>query len=155
MPPFTVHGLGEIALRCADLDKMWAFYRDVVGLTVLRAPGDAGIGFFRLAEGHGGHTTALALFRAGAGRPDIFPTEVMQPATGAGSSLHHFALSVDASAQPRILDWLTAEGIPHRVQTFGWIGWRGIFLTDPEGNTVELVAADPSFLDPNAAWPEP
>ena len=34
-PPFRVGNLGEIALRCRDYPAMVAFYRDVIGLTVL------------------------------------------------------------------------------------------------------------------------
>ena len=37
-------------------------------------------------------------------------------------------------------------GQPYRVEHFGWVGWRGIFTDDPEGNTVELVAFDPSEM---------
>lgn len=146
--PFAVRGLGEVAIRCGDLGAMWAFYRDVVGLEVLRAPDESGIGFFRIAEGYGGHTTVLALFAAEAGRPELHGVGRGAPEAGPRSSLHHLALTVDAAAQPRILDWLGARGVEARVEVFGWIGWRGIFLRDPEGNTVEFVAADPAFRDP-------
>ena len=43
--------------------------------------------------------------------------------------------------------WLDRQAIPYRVETFSWIGWRGVFLTDPDGNTVELVAYEASLLD--------
>ncbi len=32
-------------------------------------------------------------------------------------------------------------GISYKIENFGWTGWRGVFLTDPDGNTVELVSA--------------
>jgi len=36
-----------------------------------------------------------------------------------------------------------ARGLPAPWEEFDWIGWRGVFTTDPDGNTVELVANVP------------
>lgn len=128
---FTIRALGEVAIRCTDLDAMVAFYRDRLGLPVLPGGHRDGIVFFALGESYGGHTAVLALFRAEAGNA---------PATGAGSSLHHLALTVDSAEQQAVIDWYEAECQPYRIEEFGWVGWRGIFTEDPEGNTVELVA---------------
>ena len=137
---FKVRALGEIAIRCRDLAAMEAFYRDVIGLEVLRSfPGD-GIVFFRISPGHGGHTAVLALFRHDAGNPRLHPTGM--PEAGARSSLHHLALTVDRSEQDAAVRWYERLALEHHVQEFPWIGWRGVFTTDPEGNTVELVAYD-------------
>lgn len=128
---FRVRGLGEVAIRCADPAAMERFYTKVIGLDLLaRRPG--GITFLRIAEGHAGHTTVLALFASDT-----------PPVTGAGSSLHHLALSLGWDEQERAIAWLRGAGHACRVEDFDWIGWRGVFLTDPEGNTVELVAARP------------
>jgi len=126
---FRVRALGEIAIRCADMERMVGFYRDVIDLPVLSGHHRDGIVFFSLGESYGGHTAVLALFR------DDAP-----PATGARSSLHHLALTVDAAEQAAVIAWYDAQGLAYTVQDFDWIGWRGIFTTDPEGNTVELVA---------------
>lgn len=139
---FKVRALGEIAIRCRDLVTMEAFYRDVIGLEVLRGFHDDGIVFFNIAPSHGGHTAVLALFRHDAGNADLHP--VGMPEAGARSSLHHIALAVDRSEQDAAVHWYERLGIAHRVQVFPWIGWRGVFTTDPEGNTVELVAYDPA-----------
>src|ERR1700730_13471268 len=56
----SVRGLGEVALRVVDLDRMQKFYQDIIGLELLRRFERAA--FFRLAEGFGGHTQVLALF---------------------------------------------------------------------------------------------
>ena len=145
-PPFRVHGLGEIAIRCSDMDAMFEFYRDIVGLEVLSDTRDVGIAFFRIGPGYGGHTTVLALFHVTAGRANLHPRGTQAPATGAGSSLHHLALTVAFDEQETIRQWLEDNAIEYQVQVFDWIGWRGIFITDPEGNTVEFVAADTSLL---------
>ncbi|MGI9479993.1 MAG: VOC family protein [Hyphomicrobiaceae bacterium] len=146
-PPFAVNDLGEIAIRCADIDAMFAFYRDVVGLEVLSDTRDQGIAFLKICDGFEGHTTVLALFLPHAGRPNLHPHGTDPPETGVRSSLHHLALNVAFDDQDLIMKWLADRNVDYRVQVFGWIGWRGIFFEDPEGNTVEFVAADGSLLD--------
>ncbi len=137
---FKVRALGEIAIRCRDLEAMTAFYRDIIGLEVLEGGHREGIVFFRIAEGYGGHTAVLALFRSDAGNENLHPRGV--PRGGAESSLHHLALTVGREEQDRAVDWYRKNGIEPQIQEFAWIGWRGVFTTDPEGNTVELVAYD-------------
>lgn len=143
---FKVRALGEVAIRCADLEAMSAFYRDIIGLDHLSGDHRDGIVFFKLAESFGGHTGVLALFHHDAGRRDLHPRGTAPPATGAGSSLHHLALSLSFAELDAVMRWYEKNGIDYRVQVFDWIGWRGIFATDPEGNTVELVAYDASLL---------
>ncbi len=128
---------------------MAVFYESVIGLERLHGDHSDGIVFFKIAEGFGGHTSVLALFRHDEGRPDIHPTGDRPPETGARSSLHHLALSLPFDEQQAAMDWYDRIGQPYSVQHFGWIGWRGIFTTDPEGNTVELVAYDASLKDPD------
>lgn len=145
---FTVRGLGEIAIRCVDHGAMVAFYRDVIGLQPMRDAQDAPIVFFRIADGFEGHTAVLALFRhdiAGAGRTRAGDRP---PATGPGSSLHHIALSLRWDEQDAVIAWYQRLGLEYHVETFDWVGWRGVFTFDPDGNTVELVAKDPDWTCP-------
>lgn len=101
--------------------------------------------FFRISAGYGGHTCVLALFAPGAGRPGLHPQDQDLPQTGAGSSLHHLALTVAYDEQDAAMRWYDQHGLAYRVEHFGWIGWRGVFTNDPDGNTVELVAHHPSL----------
>lgn len=144
---FEIRALGEIAIRCAGMGAMVDFYGDVLGLPLLSGGRDADITFFTLGDGYAGHTAVLALFRHDAGREDIHPRANVPPLTGGRSSLHHIALTVSRSDQDAVVAWYDALGRDYRVQEFGWIGWRGIFTTDPEGNTVELVAYDPAVKE--------
>ena len=148
---FRPRALGEFAIRCSDLDEMAKFYRDVIGLKPLRAIDGEGIVFFEIAPGHGGHTAVLALFHHSVGRAELHATSDRPPVTGAVSSLHHIALSLPFSEQQAVMDWYERLGVEYRVQVFDWIGWRGIFTKDPEGNTVELVAYDASLLSDRAS----
>ncbi|MEM0976595.1 MAG: VOC family protein [Pseudomonadota bacterium] len=143
-PPFAIKGLGEIAIRCRDIDRMTAFYKDVIGLPVMADFRElSGIVFFNISPlggGYGGHTTILALFAHDARMRDVHPTDDALPKTGATSSLHHVALTVRAEDQDAARAWFTSRDIPYVVEDFGWVGWRGVFVKDPDGNTVELVA---------------
>ncbi len=145
---FKVRALGEIAIRCDDLAPMIAFYEDIIGLDRMSGNANSGIVFFRIAEGFGGHTSVLALFdKETAPRPGLHPTAPNAPVTGAGSSLHHIALSLPFEDQDAAMRWYDENGQPYRIEHFGWVGWRGVFTQDPEGNTVELVAYHDSLKD--------
>jgi len=143
---FAVKALGEIAIRCADLDSMSQFYQNIIGLEHFSGNHKDGIIFFKIAEGYGGHTSVLALFRPDAGRPEIHPQSDDKPKTGAQSSLHHLALSLPYSEQEAVIKWYKKNNVEYQVQLFSWVGWRGIFTKDPEGNTVELVSYDRTLL---------
>ena len=132
-PDFKIRALGEIAIRCHDVGAMMAFYRDVIGLELLEGGHRGDIVFFNIAPGHGGHTAVLALF------PDDGDGKLQ---AGSRSPLHHFALTVDRADQEAITAHYERIGQAYSIEEFGWIGWRGVFTTDPEGNTVELVAYD-------------
>jgi catechol 2,3-dioxygenase-like lactoylglutathione lyase family enzyme len=147
-PPFTIRALGEIAIRCDDVAAMAEFYEHILGLTRMEGSSAPGIVFFRIAEGFGGHTQILALFdKAYSPRPGLHPTGAGAPETGARSSLHHIALALPFAEQEAVMAWYDAKGLTYRVEQFGWVGWRGVFTEDPEGNTVELVAHDASLKD--------
>ncbi|NNK77549.1 MAG: VOC family protein [Litoreibacter sp.] len=145
---FKPRALGEIAIRCNALAPMIDFYQNAIGLERLSGNASDGIVFFRIADGFAGHTSVLALFdKSMAGRPGPNPSQADTPETGAKSSLHHIALSLPNDEQDAVMKWYDHLGLSYRVETFGWIGWRGIFTEDPEGNTVELVAYDASLKD--------
>ncbi|KIC38626.1 glyoxalase [Ruegeria sp. ANG-R] len=144
---FRPRELGEIAIRCADMGAMVQFYETVIGLQRLHGDHNSAITFFRIAEGYGGHTQVLALFHHSVGVEPGSDRPREGPVTGMASALHHIALSLPFAEQDAVMRWYDKIGQPYRVEQFGWIGWRGIFTQDPEGNTVELVAYDPSMLD--------
>jgi catechol 2,3-dioxygenase-like lactoylglutathione lyase family enzyme len=135
-PPFSLGSLGEIAIRCRDYPAMLAFYRDILGLQLMASPLD-GLTFFALAPGYLGHTQVLALFRHDLRREG---EAIPLPTAGEASTLHHLALGIAAKEQEAAAKWLTVLGFPAHLEDHAWIGWRGLFTTDPDGNSVELVA---------------
>ena len=125
--PRAIRGLGEIALRVADLDRMQAFYQDVIGLELLRRfPRSA---FFRIAEGVAGHTQILALF-------DRAAEPGYQGLSSAHTTVDHLAFAI------ALEDY--AAGLQVETTEHAWVHWRSLYVSDPEGNRVELVCFGPS-----------
>ena len=87
--PRRIKGLGEVSIRVRDLDAMHKFYKEVVGLEVLRR--DESFVFFKVAEGYGGHTQNLALFEAS--NTMFLDNKVIQ-LNPQETTLHHIALNV-------------------------------------------------------------
>ena len=126
-----IGGLGEVALRVNDLDASQAFYADKIGLELMRRfPASA---FFKIADGFAGHTVILALFdrsaRVGQGK----------------TTLDHLAFTIDMADFESERTRLEALGVPTRETTHAWVQWRSLYVDDPDGNTVEFVAFDPSI----------
>lgn len=128
----AVRAIGEIALRVNDLDRMQDFYGNIVGLEVMRRFPNAV--FFRIAEGYGGHMAILALFDRG-GEP-----------RAEASTLDHLAFTIDVADYEAEKRKLEGAGIAVRTQVFDWVGWRSLFIRDPEGNLVEFVCRDPALV---------
>ncbi|SDW19999.1 VOC family protein [Roseicitreum antarcticum] len=148
--PFRPRALGEIAIRCRDFAAMQDFYGRVLGLSRMR-PGARGgygdgIAFYHLGDSFGGHVAVLALFADQTPSVSMSTGDAAVPVqAGLRSSLHHLALSLPWDEQDAAAGWLVQEGYDARFQEFAWAGWRGLFTRDPDGNTVELVAASPEW----------
>ena len=104
---FRPRGLGEVAIRCADMAAMVTFYEEVIGLQRLSGGHRDAITFFKIAEGFGGHTAVLALFHQPATH-DATP-----PVTGAPSALHHIALSLPFAEQDAAMRWYDQINQPY------------------------------------------
>lgn len=129
-----IGGLGEIALRVNDLDRMQQFYQQVIGLELMnRQPRYA---FFRIADGFAGHTQVLALF-------DRSATESYTPPDERCSTIDHLAFSISREDYALEKQRLEDLGLPVETARHAWVQWSSLFVRDPEGNLVELVCHDP------------
>jgi catechol 2,3-dioxygenase len=131
-----IQGLGEIAFRVDDLDRMTEFYADVIGLSVL---GDFETStFFEIGAGVEGHTQILALF-------DRSGSDDYTPPDAARTTVDHVAFGIPLDAFESEKARLESHGLDVRTTTHGWVQWRSLYVTDPEGNSVELVCYDDSI----------
>jgi len=137
----TIKALGEIALRTENVDIMFEFYRDVVGLEV-KAKWEE-VAFLKIAEGYGGHTQVLALFAmeraSNADRPQWEQVDVRH------TTLHHLALTIDLADYESEKQRLEGLGQDVRVSDHAWVQWRSLYINDPDGNVVEFVCFDGSI----------
>jgi catechol-2,3-dioxygenase len=131
----VVRGLGEIAFRVNNLDAMQKFYEEVIGLPLMtRVPNYA---FFKIAEGYGGHTQVLALF-------DRSESPGYRGADAATSTIDHIAFEIPLADFADELTRLKGLGLQVETAEHAWVHWRSLYVTDPEGNQVELVCYDGS-----------
>jgi glyoxylase I family protein len=119
----------HVAIQCADLERCERFYREVLGLEVLRRwPRDGGGDrSVWLAAGDGGEPGFLALERAA-------EPPVRQPWRDGKPGIHLVALRIPPSERRGWEERLEAAGVPvvHRTH------WT-IYFHDPEGNRIGLT----------------
>jgi glyoxylase I family protein len=126
-----IRDIDHLVLRVVDVEAMVAFYRDVLGCSIERRRDELG----------------LVQLRAGRSMVDLVPVDgKLGRAGGAapgpeGRNLDHFCLRVDPFDEPAIRRHLEAAGIAagEAVPRYGAEGeGPSIYVTDPEGNVVEL-----------------
>src|SRR5215217_1591462 len=124
--------LGPVALTVSDLDRSVGFYQDALGLQMAR---------------HDGAVAAL-----GAGAEDLVVLHEQPGARRAGrhAGLYHYALLYpDRTELARALARLAATRTPIDGAADHGVS-EAIYLSDPDGNGIELYADRP-----RAAWPPP
>jgi len=136
-----IRGLGEIALRVRNLEAMTAFYRDVIGLIVMRESQSSV--FFRIADGVEGHTQALVLFDQSVPPFGVEVRARVEPRAET-STLHHVALAISRDDYETELERLEGLGFAVMTAEHAWAELRSLYVSDPEGNVVELVCFHPA-----------
>ncbi len=131
-----IKGLGEVALRVTDLNKMADFYENIVGLAQM-SRGEK-VAFYRIAEGYGGHTQVIALF-------DRSDQNGYQGIDARKSTCDHFAFSIALEDFEFEENRLRTLGIEIETTTHPWVKWRSLYFNDPEGNQIEFVCYDKSL----------
>jgi catechol 2,3-dioxygenase len=141
--PIRALGIGEVVVRVADLQRSISFYRDVLGFRLIRVLHDA-IAFMRVADGAEGHTQIIGLFsRAWPANREGKTWDGCEPRL---STLHHFAIEISLASYQSVVNYLIGKGLNPNMQTHPWIGWRSVYVSDPDDNTVEFVCYDPEVL---------
>jgi catechol 2,3-dioxygenase len=131
-----------------------AFYCDVLGFPIVRVLHDS-IAFIRVADGVEGHTRVMGLFskdRQAAGDGETW--DGWNPRL---STLHHFAIEISLEEYENVVHHLAKHKLNPSTAAHDWIGWRSIYVSDPDNNIVEFVSYDASVLRSEKAgaraWP--
>jgi len=129
-----IREIDHLVLRIVDLERMLAFYCGALGCTVERRQDAIG----------------LVQLRAGSSLIDLVPVDGKLGSMGGaapgvgGRNMDHFCLRVEPFDEAAIRAHLAAHGVT-AGQVESRYGAEGegpsIYLTDPEGNVVELKGA--------------
>ena len=157
-----INGLHHTAIATHDIDRLVAFYRDVIGFTPVTTGGwQPGVAQIDAMVGLKGSSAKTAMLQAGNSFLEFFeyqtprgaPADADRPVNDCGFT--HIGLNVtDIEAEYARLTELGMR-FHHSPIDFG-AGLRAAYGRDPDGNVVELVevkqAAHPFRL---AAAPKP
>ena len=125
-------GLHHLTAICRDLDRTTAFYRDLLGLKLVREGAsdddpDARHHWFSAGDGEPGTLISFLEYPA-----------LEQGVVGVGS-IQHFALTVEsAEEQEAWRDYLRSRGV-EATDVFERGGFRSIYIRDPDGHIVEIA----------------
>ena len=131
---FQIRQIDHVVLRVIDLERMLRFYIDVLGCTPEKDQVEIG----------------LYQVRAGSSLIDLVPVTGKlgqaggRAPEGEGRNLDHFCLRIDPFDADEILAHLARHGaVGGNVESrYGAEGeGPSIYVTDPEGNVVELKGA--------------
>ncbi len=121
--PFAIKQLDHVVLRVSDLERAIRFYEEVLGCKEERRVESIG----------------LVQLRAGASLIDLIAAS--GDAAAGAPNMDHFALRIDPWDEAAIKAHLAGHGVEagEAVQRYGAEGdGPSIYITDPDGNTVEL-----------------
>ncbi len=130
-------GLHHLTAICGDLDRTTAFYRDLLGLKLVRegaSDDDPDARHFWFAAGDGAPGSLISFLE--------YPA-LERGVVGVGT-VQHFAFTVEsAEEQEAWRDYLRSKGVD-ATDVFERGGFRSIYLRDPDGHIVELATRPPS-----------
>ena len=135
-----IRGLTEVVISVHDMEKSLNFYRDILGLMVMSPPDFRGAVFLRVSEETDIVPQQIVLVPLPEGT-DAFPTErVRRP-------LHHLGIEVAREDFESERERLQGLGFDVRLGEHPFLPLKGMYLDDPDGNEVELIAMKTSSTE--------
>ncbi|MCI0777782.1 MAG: VOC family protein [Chloroflexi bacterium] len=128
----AIRGLTELVIWVRDMEKALRFYRDALGLTVMSPPDFRGAVFLQVGESKKvpQQIVLVPLPKDAAGAP----------AERSQRALHHIGLEVAAQDFEQERSRLEGLGFEVRLGEHPFLPLRGMYIDDPDGNEVELIA---------------
>lgn len=128
-----IDGLAEVVLNVRDASRAVAFYGDLLRLKRMTPEDQPGPIFFRAGQATDRVPSLLVLVPLSSGADDF-----REP-----RSLHHLALTIPAAAFDDARETLVSAGVDVRDGKHPVLAVRTMYVTDPEGNEVELISPEP------------
>lgn len=134
---FHILGLDHVVLRVTDVPRMTRFYCDVLGCRVERVREDLG-----LTQLRAGQSLIDFIAIAGADKTDTTRDSRKQAVSSAqGRNMDHVCLRIEPFDQAALIGHLISHGVVpgETKRRYGADGYGpSIYISDPEGNTIEL-----------------
>jgi glyoxylase I family protein len=132
----TIRGVHHVTAICADAERTIAFYRDLLGLPVVRdgaSDDDPDSRHVWFSAGDGAQALSFMQY------PEL------PPAVNGPGATHHFALAIES---PEELEgwvaYLRGQGVEcTEVMERG--AFRSTYIRDPDGHLVELATRGPGW----------
>jgi glyoxylase I family protein len=133
-----IAGLHHVTLICADVERSVAFYRNLLGMRVVKQ-----------TVNEDDRRAQHLFFGDEEGRPGTLVSCLEYPELDEGSvgrgSTHHFALSVESEEELEgWRDYLRSRGIPC-TDVMDRKYFKSLYLRDPDGHIVELATLGPGL----------
>ena len=136
-----IAGIHHITLICKSLDRSAAFYRNLLGMRMVKqtvSEDDQGARHLFFGDEEGRPGTLITCLE--------YP-QLDQGSVGTGST-HHFALAVEGEDELRgWRDYLASQGVAC-TEVMDRTFFKSIYLRDPDGHIVELASTAPG-LEPD------
>ncbi len=133
-----ISGIHHITLLCADVERSVGFYRNVLGLRVVKQTvneDDRGARHLFFGDEEGRPGTLITCLE--------YP-ELDEGVIGRGST-HHFALSVDTEEELAAWrDYLVSKGVPV-TEMLDRTYFKSVYMRDPDGHIIELATLGPGL----------
>jgi glyoxylase I family protein len=133
-----ITGIHHVTLICRDVERSAAFYRDVLGMRLVkrtRNEDDPSARHLFFGDYEGSPGTLITCFE--------YP-QMEQGTVGPGST-HHFALCVDTAEELEgWRDYLGSRGVPC-TEVLDRTYFRSLYLRDPDGHIVEIATRGPGL----------
>jgi glyoxalase family protein len=134
--PLRISGIHHVTVLCKDAARSVAFYRNVLGMRVVKQTANA--------DDPGARHV---FFGDEQGRPGTLITCLeyprMETATAGIGATHHFALAVESEEELSAWrDYLVSRGIPC-TEVLDRTYSKSVYLRDPDGHIVELATLGP------------